>query len=82
MSAVTLRDIVAVRKYMAICRKTRVQCPAAAWFFVFATASKSSLRPTQSPVHWVSDLSPVVERPESEAVTRLHPVPTLRTHGD
>jgi hypothetical protein len=50
--------------------------------YLFTTASRPALRPTQPPIQWVSGtLSLGVKRPRCEGTTHLHLVPRLRMHG-
>jgi hypothetical protein len=46
-------------------------------FFLFATASRAEVRPTQPPIQWESG----VQRPGVKLTTHLHLVPTLWMHG-
>jgi len=51
-------------------------------FYLFTTASRPVLRPTQPPIKWVpGELSPGIKRWGVKLTTRLHLVPMLRMRG-
>jgi hypothetical protein len=57
-------------------RGSRVRFPAGAWNFLFDTASRNALGPTQPPIQWIPGaLSLGVKRPGREADNFLHLAP-------
>jgi len=56
-----------------------VSFPLGQGIFIFSTASRPVLWPTQLPIQWVPRaLSPYLKRPEREVTTHLHLVTRLR----
>jgi hypothetical protein len=64
---------------VSIVTKLQAELQGFSSIFLFATASRPALEPTQPPIEWVPGaLSPRVKRPGVRLTIHLHSVPRLR----